>query len=339
MRTLRRLAVLAVLVTALVWRVLPDERHWSVALPVTEPRGAAADRLIIEPDDGMTPIYALLTSARLSLDMTIYEILDPTAETLLAQDAARGVRVRVIMDGRLERSRNGPAFSYLTSRGVQVVWASDRYFVTHEKTFVIDRRKAVIMSLNLVSNDYATTRDAAVVDDDRADVAAIESVFEADLHGAPAGTPAADDLVWSPGQSHADIVALIRSARRSVAVESEELSSPAVVDALVDAARRGVSVSLAMTYQPKWVKGLDALAAAGGTVRVMYGEVPLYIHAKLLVIDAGMPGARALVGSQNLADTSLLSDRELGVVLLSPAVVGQVAAVVASDLRDGRSWT
>jgi phosphatidylserine/phosphatidylglycerophosphate/cardiolipin synthase-like enzyme len=303
-----------------------------------EPRGAAADRLIVEPDDGMTPIYGLLTSARRSLDMTIYELVDPTAETLLAADAERGVRVRIVMDGRLERARNGPAFSYLTSRGVEVVWASDRYFVTHEKAFVIDRQTAVIMSLNLVSNDYATTRDAAVVDGDPADVAAIESIFDADLRGAPAGTPAADDLVWSPGQSHADVIALIRAARRSVAVESEELSSPAVIDALVDAARRGVSVSLVMTYQPKWVNGLDALAAAGGTVRVMYGEVPLYVHAKLLVIDAGTPSARALVGSQNLADTSLLSDRELGVVLLSPDLVGRVATVVASDVRDGRTW-
>jgi cardiolipin synthase A/B len=338
MRTVRRLLILVALV-AVIWRVLPEEHHWRATLPVIEPRGAAADRLIVEPDDGMTPIYALLASARQSIDMTIYELVDPTAETLLAQDAARGVRIRIVLDGRLERTRNGPAFSYLTGRGIQVVWASDRYFVTHEKTFVIDRRTAVIMSLNLVASDYATTRDAAVVDDDSADVAAIESVFEADVRGAAVGAPAADDLVWSPGQSHADVVALIRSARHSLAVESEELSSPAVIDALVDAARRGVSVSLAMTYQPSWVAGLNAVAAAGGTVRVMYGEVPLYLHAKLLVIDAGTPGARALVGSQNLADTSLLSDRELGVVLLSPALVERVATVVASDVSDGRPWT
>jgi phosphatidylserine/phosphatidylglycerophosphate/cardiolipin synthase-like enzyme len=339
MRTVRRVVIFGALMATIAWWVLPHQQHSRAVLPLVEPLGAAADSLIVEPDDGMTPIYRLLTSARLTLDMTIYEIVDPTAETLLAEDAARGVRVRIILDGRLERSRNGPAFSYLTSRGVQVVWASDRYFVTHEKTFVIDRRTAVIMSLNLVSNDYATTRDAAVVDGDRADVAAIESVFDADMRGTSAGTPAADDLVWSPGQSHADVVALIDAARHSVAVESEELSSPAVIDALVRAARRGVNVTLVMTYQPSWVKGLDAVAAAGGTVRVMYGEVPLYVHAKLLVVDAGMPGGRVLVGSQNLADTSLLSDRELGIVLLSPALVERVAAVVAGDFRDGRSWT
>jgi phosphatidylserine/phosphatidylglycerophosphate/cardiolipin synthase-like enzyme len=70
----------------------------------------------------------------------------------------------------------------------------------------------------------------------------------------------------------------------------------------------------------------------------MYGETPLYIHAKLLVVDAGTSRARAFAGSENLSDASLLHDRELGVVLAAPHLVDQVAAVIAGDVRDGRRW-
>ena len=340
-RSRRRFVALAVLlvVPLLAWRVAGRDRAAVAAdLPSAQPLGAAGDMLIVEPDAGLAPVYRLLGSARRSLDLTMYELVDPTAESLLADDAARGVHVRVVLDGRLERARNQSAYDFLHARGVAVAWSSSRYFATHEKAFVIDDATAVVMSLNLTDRYYATSRDAAVVDHDRRDVAAIESVFDADLHGHSTGTPAADDLVWSPGQSQADLLALIDGARRSIAVESEEMSSGSVVHALVAAARRGVAVTVAMTYDPDWVTALDAIAAAGGVVSVMHGESPLYIHAKLLAIDTGRPDARGFVGSENLSNASLLHDRELGVVLVAPRLVDQVAAVVGRDVSDGQRW-
>lgn len=304
-------------------------------LPAAPPPAAAADRLIVEPDAGMQPIYSLLGAPRHRLDLTMYELDDPTAEAILADDAARGVAVRVLLDHRLEAAHDAAAYSYLTARHVAVHWAGPRYFVTHEKTFVIDGSRAVVMSLNLASRYYATSRDVAVVDPDRADAAAIEAVFDADFAGRSTGTPAADDLVWSPRQSAADLIAMITHARRSLLVESEELNSAAVVGALVAAARRGVAVRVAMTFQSDWQPAFDAVSAAGGQVSVMYGERPLYIHAKLLVADAGMPHAMAFVGSENLSDASLFSDRELGIVLLGRPLVDQVARVVDSDFRSG----
>jgi cardiolipin synthase A/B len=330
---------LLVVAALLAWRAARQPvSSATAALPAAEPAAAAADSLVVEPDAGMAPIYALLSSPLRTLDMTMYELADPSAEAVLADDAARGVRVRVLLDHHLEGRRNLPAYDFLRSRGVEVAWASDRYFATHEKTFVIDRRIAVVMSLNLTSDYYATSRDVAVVDRDPRDVAAIESVFEADLRGDATGTPPADDLVWSPGQSQADLLALIDGARRSVAVESEEMSSRPVVDALVRAARRGVAVTVAMTYDPDWRPGLDAIAAAGVRVSLRYGESPLYVHAKLLVIDRGTPAGRAFVGSENLSGTSLLHDRELGVVLVAPALVDAIASVISRDVSGGRQW-
>jgi phosphatidylserine/phosphatidylglycerophosphate/cardiolipin synthase-like enzyme len=73
-------------------------------------------------------------------------------------------------------------------------------------------------------------------------------------------------------------------------------------------------------------------------VSVLYGEQPLYVHAKLLAIDAGLPDGRAFVGSENLSDASLLHDRELGIVLVAPDLVDRVDATIAGDLSDGRPW-
>jgi cardiolipin synthase len=335
----RRVALAGLVVALLAWRFAGAAPTAATAvLPSAEPAGAGADRLIVEPDDGMQPIYALLASPTRSLDMTMYELVDPTAESVLADDAARGVRVRVILDHGLERERNTPAYDFLRSRGVDVTWSSGRFFATHQKTVIIDDDTAVVMSLNLTDEYYASSRDVAVVDHDTRDIDAIESVFAADFRGTAVGTPAADDLVWSPGQSEADLVALIDGARHSIALESEELSSHAVVGAIVNAARRGVAVSVAMTYDADWVPALNAIEAAGGDIGILHGESPLYIHAKLLVVDAGTPRGRAFVGSENLSDASLLHDRELGIVLVAPRLVAQVGAIVASDVSAGQRW-
>jgi cardiolipin synthase A/B len=338
-RRVRSLVAIAVIAVLVVWRLAAHPTAAARAeLPTAEPAGARADQLIVEPDEGMSPIYRLLSSPRRSLDMTMYELADPTAESILADDAARGVQVRVVLDSRLEGRRNQPASDFLRARGVEVSWASSRYFATHQKTFVIDRAVAVVMSLNLTQQYYATSRDAAVVDRDPRDAAAIESVFDADRRGASTPIPAADDLVWSPGQSQADLLALIAGARRSLVLESEELSSPAVIRALCDAARRGVAIGVGMTYDSDAVPGLNAVAAAGGQVRLLHGETPLYIHAKLLAVDQGAPGARAFVGSENLSDASLLHDRELGIVLVAPRLVDRVAATIGADLSVGQPW-
>jgi phosphatidylserine/phosphatidylglycerophosphate/cardiolipin synthase-like enzyme len=332
------LIVAALAVCGFAWHATRGTARPQAVLPAVAPAAAAGDRLIVEPDDGMATIDDLLGSAHRSLDLTMYELADPTAESILAADASRGVRVRVILDRRLEQARNLPAYEFLRSRGVAVAWSSSRFFATHEKAFVVDDSTAVVMSLNLTSRYYATSRDVAVVDRDPADVAAIESVFAADLHGGGSATPAADDLVWSPGQSWADLLALISRARVSVAVESEELSSPAVVRALVADAKRGVRVSVAMTYSDDWRPAFVALRRAGAQVRVMYGERPLYLHAKLFAIDAGTAHGVVFVGSENLTDASLLHDRELGIVLLAPTAVHRIATVIASDFYASAAW-
>jgi phosphatidylserine/phosphatidylglycerophosphate/cardiolipin synthase-like enzyme len=52
------------------------------------------------------PIYDLITSAKHTLEMTMYELSDATAETDLVRDAERGVKVEVVLDQNLAKSYN-----------------------------------------------------------------------------------------------------------------------------------------------------------------------------------------------------------------------------------------
>ncbi len=294
--------------------------------------GAAGSlRLLVEPQAGIGPIYRLITSARSSVDLSMYELIDHAAESDLAADAARGVDVRVILDQDLEKSANTPAYDYLAAHGVHVRWGPAGV-IYHQKTLTVDDATSVIMTGNLVSEDYPGTRDFAVIDADHADVAAIVATFDADFAGRPISPPDGTDLVWSPTNAQSSVLSVIGGAKHTLALEQEEMDDPAVTSALAAAARRGVDVTLTMTADPEWDAAFTQLARAGVHIR-LYPDDPsaLYIHAKAIVADAGLPGQRVLVGSENFSQASLDYNRELGILTRDPAIVRGISRTIAGD--------
>lgn len=121
-----------ILVATVLIGLFASGREWAAEHPNTSYSYA----LITEPDQGVTSIYVLITSAQHTIDMTMYELNDTTAEQDLA--AARGVTVRVILDQNLEKSNNQAAYTYLSDNGVAVHWANPTYQATHQKTITID---------------------------------------------------------------------------------------------------------------------------------------------------------------------------------------------------------
>jgi cardiolipin synthase len=207
--------------------------------------------------------------------------------------------------------------------------------ITHQKTICIDNDACLIMSLNLVTDDYPSTRDVAVEDSDTADVSAIESTFAADFAGGTApATSSGDHLLWSPGSQPA-ILGAINAARRSLWIENEEMDSTTVTDALVAAARRGVDVEVCMTADNSYVQALDQIAGAGGHVHLYPDrDGALYIHEKLLLADAGTATAEAVVGSINFSTSSMDYNRELDVVLTGSGAPSQLATLGAAYQTD-----
>jgi len=293
--------------------------------------GGGSLRVLVEPHDGLGVIYQLITGARSSVDLTMYELNDRTAEDDLAADAARGVNVRVLLDQHLERSRNEAAYAFLSAHRVHVGWApADTTY--HQKTLTVDDKTSVIMTLNMVTDDYPGTRDFAVIDTDHSDVAAIVATFDADFSGKAITPPDGTDLVWSPTNAESSILAVIDGAHRTLAVENEEMDDSAVTAALEHAARRGVDVTVVMTADSEWDTAFDELKRAGVHVRLYpVTSGALYIHAKAIVADAGHSGQQVLVGSENFSDASLDENRELGIRTADLAVIAAISNAITSD--------
>ena len=108
-----------------------------------------------------------------------------------------------------------------------VRWSPAYFSLTHEKSLVVDRGRALIMTFNLVSKYYPTGRDFGIVDADARDVAAMEDTFDDDWRGSGSGDTAraslggndgdvGDDLLWSPGSEPA-LLDLI-TAREAIAL-------------------------------------------------------------------------------------------------------------------------
>jgi phosphatidylserine/phosphatidylglycerophosphate/cardiolipin synthase-like enzyme len=273
--------------------------------------------------------------------MTMYELADARAEADLAADAKRGVRVRVVLDQDLARSYDTPAFDYLSAHGVEVHWAPRSYDVTHQKTITVDGDDSAIMTLNLTSEYYSSTRDFVLIDRGPADVAAIEAVFAHDFAGRSSSPePSGNDLIWSPG-ADLRLVSIIASAKRTLYVENEEMSEYTIVDALCAAARRGVDVDVVMTDDPSWQYNFAKLASAGVHVRTYSPNAALYIHAKVIVVDPGYTDEQLELGSQNFSWASLEYNRELGLDLgpAHAAIVNSVAATVRSDFAGATPWS
>jgi phosphatidylserine/phosphatidylglycerophosphate/cardiolipin synthase-like enzyme len=238
-----------------------------------------------------------------------------------------------------EKSLNSNTFSYLSSHRVKVVWSSSRFTYTHQKTVVIDGSKAVIMTANLTSKYYPTSRDFLVIDTNRADVAAITTVFDADFAHRTVGPGDGADLVWSPTDSQVHLLALINGATSSLRVYSEEMGDTAVENALIRAAKRGVEVRVCGENEDgEYDSAYTKLARAGIHISYYSSSTGFYIHGKVIEADDGTGHARMFVGSENFSRTSLDDNRELGLIIADPAVLSAMARTFAADFRNGQHW-
>ncbi|MDE1154637.1 MAG: phospholipase D-like domain-containing protein [Acidobacteriaceae bacterium] len=293
------------------------------------------------PDDGFQPVYDFINSATKTLDMTMYELVDTTAEADLVALAQKGVVVRVILDQNLEQTKNTAAYNTLTAGGVQVHWANTTYHATHQKTITVDKTKTLILSANLTSQYYANGRDFAVLDTNSSNVSAVEATFNKDFVDATVTPSTAYSLIWSPTDSDADLLALINGATYTLTVESEEISASDVVKALEAAAQRGVVVKLIMTNDDNhYATEFNALAAAGVNVHVFKdNSSTLYIHAKVTIADAGYSGdQKVFCGSENYSTASLKENRELGLIMKTSALVTKFNGVLLTDYANSTVW-
>ncbi|MGL6236223.1 MAG: phospholipase D-like domain-containing protein [Segniliparus sp.] len=295
----------------------------------------------VNHDSNFQQVLKLIDGAQKSVDVTMYEFTDPAMRDALVAAAARGVNVRVVLDKTGEQQKDQPVFDYLNAHGVQAVWDDTADFrFTHQKTVTVDGETSAVMTGNFTPEYYGTSRDFAVIDTNKNDVAAIQDVFNHDFAGI-GGTktdgyipPNGDHLVWSPTTAQTKIFAMIDGAQHTLSLDQQYVASQDIADHLVAAAQRGVDVNLTMVNNPSYYKYWDQLAAAGVHVHLYGQNADTYIHAKNIVAD----NSSAIVGSINLSDNSMLNNRELAIQTDDLDVVSGLGTTNASDFAGGYEY-
>jgi phosphatidylserine/phosphatidylglycerophosphate/cardiolipin synthase-like enzyme len=291
-------------------------------------------RLITEPGAGYESVYRFISSARKTLDMTMYSLVDPKATAALIADARRGVAVRVLLDSSPggNKAANRPAYDALRTHGVKVRWAWPGV-LWHQKSIVRDGRTVAVMSCNLDAAYYPVIRGWVVITHKPATAAGVAATFDADFthnHRPPTRgvAPKGSELIWAPG-AQSRLVKLIGSARpgSTLYAEDEQLDSAAIDDALIAAAKRGVTVDLTMTDSPDWTSAFSTLVAGGVHVSLYAPTAPIYIQSKAICVN----GRTAYVGSINFTTAMMRSDRNMGIITANPTVVHGLTSTMASD--------
>lgn len=291
------------------------------------PEAMVATGILVQPDDGRTPVLAELAAAACTIDISIYLLSDDEVVQALAAAVDRGVRVRVM----LEEHPFGGGGSHnedakeIADNGAEVRWSGSTIRFSHAKFAVIDARVALILNQNLTTASFTGNREFGVVTSDPAIVDVSQEIFERDwVHEPPPDV--AFPLIMSPANSRARFLDLIDGAIRSIDFYAEVIRDPEIISALGNAERRGVAVRMIIddTVDENDQDTAAQLYGQGVDIRLA-GHV--YIHAKLMVIDR----ETAIVGSQNFTATSLDDNRELAVEITDPNGLARCLAVYERD--------
>ena len=270
---------------------------------------------VVVGSDARAAMCAAFDRARASIDAEFYSIDDPAVVDSLNRAAARGVRVRVVLEGDTRRfSASGREPSDAAVRGalgraIDVVVSRSPHALVHAKAAVVDGSLALVSTANPTLSGFDAPGEALVID---------RNSSEARRVGDGIATAAAGDAPHSTLRTQ--LADLFRSPS-DLRVASEDLSDPRIVAWLLHRARNGHRDRVLIGMHPSRSAKRRAceLAAAGVDVRrPAHG----YMHEKY--VDAG---SRVYLGSANLTRNGLEESHEIGIVADASSFDDGAAAV------------
>jgi phosphatidylserine/phosphatidylglycerophosphate/cardiolipin synthase-like enzyme len=285
-----------------------------------------ADRLIIEPEDGRTPLLNAIRDTHSNIDLVMYGFTDPIFATELTQAANNGKNVRILLEKSPYKNEheNERIISLLHSSSVFLHYPSHHFTLTHQKTFLFDHKSALIMTFNLTHASFKNERNVALFITDPDMIQEIENVFNADWKHAPISVHQ-KNVVWSPDNAREKIIHLIKNARAFIQIYAQDISDYETIGALANAARSGINVNI-LTSSKKHPQRFNYLKRAGVHIR---WSTHYLIHAKVIIIDK----KQALIGSINLTQASFEKNRELSVITEDTSVISSLLQLFENDWK------
>lgn len=300
-------------------------------------QGIQNGTLYIEPDAGYKPIVDAIHAAQKSVQLEIYLLTQRSVIYALEDAANRGVTVQVMLEPHPYGGGSPTAtLDKLSSAGVQAKTTNPSFALTHAKFMIIDHSTVFISSANFTASalggsSYTTNREYIVEENNTAEAQELETIFTADWNRT---TPSLTDpnLLVSPINSFTDTLQLIKSAKKSIIMEEEEMNNTDVMNALIAAEKRGVKVQIVTPVPSSSADSQEEQQETAAGIQVVQlndKSGALYIHAKMIVVD----GTLGYVGSVNVSTASFNNNREVGVFISDSAMLQQLENAFAADVR------
>ena len=297
--------------------------------------------LIVEPDDGVGPVRDFINSAEKTLLIKQFTYSEPSLMQAVADRKSAGVEVRVMLNPKRSGGdrANDETYDYFKKNGVAIQWANPKFYVTHEKSIVVDGKAALIATFNLCTKYFTQTRDYGVVTHDPARVAQVIEGFEADWEHRDWLPDPETGLLWSNANSRLQMSHFIDSAKHRLDVQHPKFVDAVILDRLLEAAGRGVHVRV-LCGGRHGISDWDVLDTFS-SLRVLkrfgvkvHKQKNLRLHAKLLIADQ----TRALIGSMNIDRSAFDLRRELGTTVEDEAILKRLMEVFDSDWELSHSY-
>jgi phosphatidylserine/phosphatidylglycerophosphate/cardiolipin synthase-like enzyme len=291
-------------------------------------------RLIVEPDDGLQPVVDFIQSAESSLLIKQFTFTEESFIQAVIERKNAGVDVRVMLNPKRSGGdrANDETFDKFKDAGVSVQWASPKFYVTHEKSVVVDGKAALIATFNLCQKYFSLTRDYGVITEQPYRVAQITEVFDADWEHRDWTASTYEGLLWSNTNSRYHMAQFIDTAQHRLDIQHPKYVDAVILDHIAAAADRGVKVYVLCGGKhgiSEW-DILDTFASLRTLRRFgvkVHKQKNLRVHAKLLIAD----NEHALLGSMNIDRSAFDMRRELGITVSDQDVVARLKEVFDSD--------
>lgn len=292
--------------------------------------------LIVEPDDGVDPVRDFISSAQTTLLIKQFTFTEPSLIRAVIDQSNAGVDVRVMLNAARSGGdrANDETYEQFQTAGIAVQWANPKFYVTHEKSIVVDGKAAMVATYNLMVKYFTLTRDYGIVTHDPGHVRQIIDVFDADWDHVNVSPDEAVGLLWSNSNSRNQMARFIDKATTHLHIQHPKYVDAVILERIVAAADRGVEVKVLCGGKhgiSEWdildtFSSLRTLRRFGVKV---HKQKNLRVHAKLIVVDK----REALVGSMNIDRSAFDSRRELGLITADTDIVTRLLGVFRNDWK------
>jgi cardiolipin synthase len=272
-------------------------------------------KLLIQPEDGVSPLLAAIKKARKSVDIVIFRFDRAEIEAALKAAAKRGVSVSAL----ITYTNHGGEKSLrklemrLLDAGVTVSRTADDLVRYHDKLLIVDRRVLYVLSFNFTHLDIDHSRGFAIVTRKNKLVQEALKLLDAD-RDRTRYVAGLSSFVVSPVNARRQLLALIGRAKKELLIYDPKIDDGEMVRALNERAKSGVDVRVIGSVGKK----------SQLNVRPLRG---FRLHTRTIVCDR----REAFVGSQSLRKAELDARREVGLIVRDKKVVSGLLDTFEAD--------